>query len=99
MHRNTLYKEDVRYLAQEQHRKRIVDLTIFYKCKPWMTEELQRQLKDTLQQHLQASNDSIDSWLQLYKSLMYASVKSSNSTIWNEMEQETLQSFDLNFNL
>ena len=89
-HRNDLFKNEDRYLHITQSRQREIDLRIIYRCKPWMSKRLQKQLHESVQTHLQRSAESIDSWLQLYKSVMYESVKNNKRNYLENYRTRTL---------
>jgi Reverse transcriptase (RNA-dependent DNA polymerase) len=93
LHRNDLFKPEDRFLVHEKHKQRVVDLTIIYQCKPWISEELQPFLHNSLQDHLKLSEETIDNWLILYKSLIYESIKRNDNMIWKTMEKEALENF------
>jgi len=93
LHRNEIFKQEDRFIVQEKHKQRVVDLTIIYNCKPWISEELKPLLHKSLQHHLQLPEESIDNWLILYKTLIYESVTKSDNMIWKLMEQEALENF------
>jgi hypothetical protein len=72
--RNRKFKEKDQYLAQIGKMQHIVDINIIYHCQEYLTDELNRQLKSSIEGHLSQSNTSIDAWLIMFKSITYLDV-------------------------
>jgi hypothetical protein len=71
----------------------MIDINIIYHCQEYLSEELNRQLKSNIEEHLSQSNASIDEWLLMFKSIMYQEVIKKNKRVWQEAEKHYLNLF------
>jgi hypothetical protein len=62
----------------------IVDIKIIYHCQEHLPEELKRQLKSSVGEHLSQSNTSIDEWHFMLKFIMHQEVIKKNKKVWQE---------------
>jgi hypothetical protein len=73
--------------------QRIVDINIIYHCRENLSEELNRQKKSNVEEHLSQSNASIDEWLLMFKSISYQEVIKKNRKVCQETEKQYLNFF------
>jgi hypothetical protein len=91
--RNRRFKEEDRYISQSARMQRIIEINIIYHCREYLSEELNRQLKSNIEEHLSQINASIDEWLLMFKSIMYQEVIKKNKRAWQEAEKHYLNLF------
>jgi hypothetical protein len=73
--------------------QRIIDINIIYHCREYLPDELNGQLKSNIEEHLSQSNEAIDEWLLMFRSIMYQEVIKKNKRAWQVAEKHYLNFF------
>jgi hypothetical protein len=85
--RNKKFKEKNRYIAEAANMQRIIDINIIYHCREYLPDELNSQLKFSVEESLSQNNVFFDEWLIIFKSIMYQEVIKRNKKTWREAEK------------
>jgi hypothetical protein len=81
------FKEENRYIAQAANMQRSININIIHHCREYLPDELNSQLKSSIEEHLSQSNVLIDEWLHMFKSIMNQEVIKRNNKVWREAEK------------
>jgi hypothetical protein len=68
--------------------QRTIDINIIYHCREYLPDELNKQLKLNVEEHM-----SIDEWLLMFRSTMHQNVNKKNKRAWQAAEKHYLNIF------
>ena len=94
-HRSEKYLFDYQYEAQRRKYQVQVDLSIIYRCRSMLPEILEKELHDSIESHVLRPQRELETWLQMYKSLMHDQIKEIHEEACTIAERDILESTEI----